>query len=245
MILYPAIDIKDGQCVRLKQGLADHVTVFDPDPVSAAGHWLDLGATALHVVDLDGAFDGEPKNKDLVAGICRRAGAVPVQLGGGIRDLATAKAYVAAGVSRLLIGTMALANPDRFGELCKALPGKIGVSLDADGGKLKTKGWVEDSGLTVDDVLPRLEAQGAAFLVYTDISRDGMQSGVNLEAMESLLSKTKLPVIAAGGVATLDDVKALEPLAAKGLQGVISGRAIYAGTLDFAKAMEWIGRKKS
>lgn len=240
MILYPAIDIKNGQCVRLKQGLADQVTVFDPDPVSAAGHWLDRGAKALHVVDLDGAFDGLPANRELVAAICARAGGVPVQLGGGIRDLATAKAYVEAGVTRLLIGTMALADPDLFGELCAALPGKAAVSLDADGGRLKTKGWVEDSGLTVDDVLPRLEAQGAACLIYTDISRDGMQTGVNIEAMASLLSKTKLPVIAAGGVATMDDLKALAPLAKKGLDGVISGRAIYTGTLDFDEAMKWL-----
>jgi len=239
VILYPAIDIKDGQCVRLKQGLADQVTVFNPDPVAAASHWLDLGAKALHVVDLDGAFDGVPKNMNLVAAICERAGNVPVQLGGGVRDLATAEAYVAAGVSRLLIGTMALADPNRFFELCQALPGKIGVSLDADSGRLKTRGWVEDSGLTVDDVLPRLEAQGAAFLVYTDISRDGMQSGVNLTAMEVLLSKTRLPVIAAGGVATLDDLKALAPLATKGLDGAISGRAIYAGTLDFVEGSRW------
>ncbi len=239
MILFPAIDIKDGQAVRLKQGLADQVTVFSPDPVAAAAHWLDLGAKALHVVDLDGAFSGLPVNKDLIARICTRAG-VPVQLGGGIRDLATAEAYIQAGVSRLLIGTMALADPDTFGALCQALPGKIGVSLDADGGKLKTKGWVEDSGLTVGDVLPRLEAQGAAFLVYTDISRDGMQTGVNIEAMEALLSKTKLPVMAAGGVAVLDDLKALYPLHAKGLEGVITGRAIYTGTLDFAEANAWL-----
>lgn len=239
MILYPAIDIKDGQAVRLKQGLADQVTVFSPDPVAAAVHWLDLGAKALHVVDLDGAFSGLPKNKDLIARICSRAG-VPVQLGGGIRDVATAVAYVEAGVARLLIGTMALADPDTFGALCEALPGKVGVSLDADGGRLKTKGWVEDSGLTVDDVLPRLEAQGAAFLVYTDISRDGMQTGVNIEAMEALLSKTKLPVMAAGGVAVLDDLKALYHLHAKGLEGVITGRAIYTGTLDFAEANAWL-----
>lgn len=242
MILYPAIDIKDGKCVRLKQGLADQVTVFDPDPLAAAAHWLNLGAKALHVVDLDGAFDGEPVNMKIVENICRSSG-VPVQLGGGIRDIATAKAYVSAGVSRLLIGTLALADPGTFGAMCAELPGKVGVSLDADGGRLKTKGWVEDSGLTVDDVLPRLEAQGAAFLVYTDISRDGMQSGVNLQAMEALLAKTSLPVIAAGGVATLDDLKALAPLASKGLAGVISGRAIYTGTLDFAEAMSWLEQR--
>jgi len=239
VILFPAIDIKNGQCVRLKQGLADQVTVFDPDPVAAAAHWLDLGAKALHVVDLDGAFDGKPANSALVAAICKRAGAVPVQLGGGIRDMATAQAYIAAGVSRLLIGTMALSDPDTFALLARAFPGKAGVSLDAVDGRLKTKGWVEDSGFTIDAVLPRLEAQGAAFLVYTDISRDGMQSGVNLPALEALLAKTKLPVIAAGGVATLADLTALAPLAAKGLYGVISGRAIYAGTLDFAKALRW------
>jgi len=199
-----------------------------------------MGAKALHVVDLDGAFEGEPRNRGLVAEICKLAGDVPVQLGGGVRDLAIAQAYVAAGVSRLLIGTMALADPERFGQLCQALPGRVGVSLDADAGRLKTKGWVEDSGLAVDDVLPRLHAQGAAFLVYTDISRDGMQSGVNLAAMEALLAKTSLPVIAAGGVATLDDLKALAPLAAKGLDGVISGRALYTGTLDFAEAMLWL-----
>jgi len=239
VILFPAIDIKDGQCVRLKQGLADQVTVFNPDPVAAAAHWLDLGTKALHVVDLDGAFDGEPTNSALVAAICRRAGNIPVQLGGGIRDMATAKAYIAAGVQRLLIGTMALSDPDTFGLLASAFPGKIGVSLDAVDGRLKTKGWVEDSGLTIDAVLPRLHSQGAAFLVYTDISRDGMQSGVNVPALEALLAKTELPVIAAGGVATLADLKALAPLAARGLYGVISGRAIYAGTLDFAEALRW------
>jgi len=239
VILFPAIDLKNGQCVRLKQGLADQVTVFNPDPTAAAAHWLDLGAKALHVVDLDGAFDGKPANSALVASICRCAGHVPVQLGGGIRDLATAKAYIDAGVSRLLIGTMALSDPDTFGLLCQAFPQKIGVSLDAVDGRLKTKGWVEDSGLTVDDVLPRLHSQGAAFLVYTDISRDGMQSGVNIPAMEALLAKTRLPVIAAGGVATLADLKALSPLAAKGLSGVISGRAIYTGTLNFTEALRW------
>jgi phosphoribosylformimino-5-aminoimidazole carboxamide ribotide isomerase len=239
MILYPAIDIKDGQCVRLKQGLADQVTVFSPDPVAMAAHWVGLGAKALHVVDLDGAFSGEPKNKDLVARICQAAG-VPVQLGGGIRDLATAKTYAKAGVGRLIIGTMALADPGTFAALCREFPGRVGVSLDATAGKLKTKGWVEDSGLTVDDVLPRLTEQGAAFLVYTDISRDGMQTGVNLAALEGLLAKTRLPVIAAGGVATLDDLKTLRPLGAKGLAGVISGRAIYTGTLDFGQAVTWL-----
>lgn len=239
MILFPAVDIKDGKCVRLKQGLADQVTVFHEDPAAMARHWAGLGARFLHVVDLDGAFSGLPRNFDLVARICSEL-AIPVQLGGGIRDIATAEAYVRAGVHRLIIGTMALENPDLFADLCAALPGKIGVSLDAADGRLKTKGWVEDSGLTMADVLPRLEAAGTAFIVYTDISRDGMQSGVNIPALERLLDMTDVPVLAAGGVATLDDVKALHPLAARGLEGAITGKAIYAGTLDFAEAERWL-----
>jgi phosphoribosylformimino-5-aminoimidazole carboxamide ribotide isomerase len=239
VILFPAVDIKAGQCVRLRQGLADQVTVFSADPAAMARHWASLGAKWLHLVDLDGAFSGAPVNFELIAGICAGVG-IPVQLGGGIRDLETAGAYLRAGVSRLIIGTMALADPETFALLCSAFPGRIGVSLDAVDGRLKTKGWVEDSGLTVDDVLPRVTRAGAAFLVYTDISRDGMQSGINIAAMERLLAATALPVLAAGGVHTLADVQTLYPLAAKGLSGVITGRAIYAGTLDFAAAARWL-----
>ncbi len=242
MILFPAVDIKDGQCVRLKQGLADQVTVFSKDPGSMAEHWQSLGAQYLHIVDLDGAFSGKPTNFDLIKSICENL-TIPVQLGGGIRDLDTAKAYIDAGVTRLLIGTMALEDEDGFGRLAEAIPGKIGVSLDAVDGKLKTKGWVADSGLTVDDVVPRLVSQGAAFFVYTDISRDGMQSGVNIAAMEHLLSLTEQPVLAAGGVAVLDDLKNLYPLFAKGLEGVITGRAIYEGTLDFKEAVTWLAQQ--
>ncbi len=239
MILFPAVDIKDGQCVRLRQGLADEVTVFSPDPVAMARHWADLGALWLHLVDLDGAFSGKPKNFDLIRRICA-AVTIPVQLGGGIRDAATAAAYLEAGVRRLIIGTLALADPEAFAAVCAAHPGRIGVSLDAVDGRLKVKGWVEDAGLGVEDVLPRLKEQGAAFVVYTDISRDGMQSGVNKDALDRLLSLTDLPVLVAGGVATLDDVKAMYPYSKKGLQGVITGRAIYAGTLDFGEAMAYI-----
>jgi len=243
MIIFPAVDIKDGRCVRLKQGLADQVTVFNDDPAAAARHWVDLGAQFLHVVDLDGAFSGLPRNFDLIRRICTTVD-VPVQLGGGIRDLDTARAYVRAGVHRLIIGTMALADPAAFAALCAALPGKIGVSLDAVDGRLKTKGWVEDSGLTVADVIPRLEADGATFLVYTDIARDGMHAGVNLEAMRDLLHATTLPVLAAGGVSTLDDIKNLFPLAAEGLEGAITGRAIYEGTLDLQEANAWLESQK-
>ena len=242
MILFPAVDIKDGQCVRLRQGVAEDVTVFSPDPQAMARHWAGLGANWLHLVDLDGAFSGKPRNFELIARICAGL-TIPVQLGGGIRDAATASAYLEAGVRRLIIGTLALADPEAFAAICAAHPGRIGVSLDAADGRLKVKGWVEDAGLTVDDVLPRLAAAGAAFVVYTDISRDGMQTGVNRPALERLLERTELPVIVAGGVATLDDVKALYPYGAKGLEGVITGRAIYAGTLDFGEAMAFIAQK--
>nr|WP_321256087.1 1-(5-phosphoribosyl)-5-[(5-phosphoribosylamino)methylideneamino]imidazole-4-carboxamide isomerase [uncultured Pseudodesulfovibrio sp.] len=239
MILFPAVDIKNGECVRLAQGKEDQVTVFGTDPVAQARYWAEIGARFLHVVDLDGAFSGVPKNFELIKSICSAID-IPVQLGGGIRDIATAKKYIEAGVHRLIIGTMALEDPDLFSDLCKALPGRIGVSLDAVGGELKTKGWVEDAGLTIDDVLPRLEADGIRFIVYTDIARDGMQTGVNLEGLASLCCKTSIPVIAAGGVHTLDDIKNLYPLCRKGLEGAISGRAIYVGTLDVKEAHAWI-----
>jgi len=239
MILFPAVDIKNGQCVRLRQGRAEDITVFSPDPVAMARHWANLGASWLHLVDLDGAFDGLPVNFDLIGRICTEV-AVPVQLGGGIRDLETARRYLEAGVQRLIIGTMALEQPEAFGALCAALPGRVGVSLDAVDGVLKTKGWVADSGLTVDQVLPRLEEQQAAFVIYTDISRDGMHSGVNLPAMEFLVGHTTIPVIAAGGVTRLEDVERLFPLASQGLEGIITGRAIYEGTLDFQEALAWI-----
>lgn len=239
MILFPAVDVKNGQCVRLRQGRADDVTIFSSDPAQMAEHWVRLGAQWLHLVDLDGAFDGRPANFALIKDICARI-SIPVQLGGGIRDLSTAKAYLDAGVRRLIIGTLALESPEEFGDMCAALPGRIGVSLDAVDGALKTKGWVADAGLTVDQVLPRLERQGAAFIIYTDISRDGMHAGVNLTALEQLVTKTSLPVIAAGGVTRLEDVQNLFPLASQGLEGVITGRAIYEGTLDFQMALAWI-----
>lgn len=241
MILFPAVDLKNGQCVRLRQGRADEVTVFSADPAAMAEHWASLGAQWLHLVDLDGAFDGRPVNSSLVRTICTRLD-IPVQLGGGIRDLQTARAYLDAGVRRLIIGTLALEDPAAFGELCAALPGRIGVSLDAVDGALRTKGWVSDAGLTIDQVLPRLADQGAAFIIYTDISRDGMHSGINAAALERLLGKTSLPIIAAGGVTSLEDIRLLAPLCALGLEGAITGRAIYEGTLDFRTALDWIAR---
>lgn len=242
MRLFPAIDIKNGECVRLRQGLADEVTVFSKDPVAMAKHWIEQGAHWLHVVDLDGAFSGTPVNAALIENICAACtnAGVSVQLGGGVRSLDIARAYTDAGVTRLIIGTIALTEPERFEEICQNLPGRVGVSLDAADGKLKTKGWVEDAGLTALDVLPKLENQGAAFIVYTDISRDGMQSGVNMDALQQLLQHATLPVIAAGGVTRLQDIKDLAPLAQKGLEGAITGRAIYEGTLDLRQALDWL-----
>ncbi|MBN2139740.1 MAG: 1-(5-phosphoribosyl)-5-[(5-phosphoribosylamino)methylideneamino]imidazole-4-carboxamide isomerase [Desulfovibrionaceae bacterium] len=239
MILFPAVDIKDGQCVRLAQGREDEVTVFSTDPVAQARYWAELGAEFLHVVDLDGAFSGRPRNFELIEDICGSLD-IPIQLGGGIRDLATARSYLKAGVNRLIIGTLALEDPEAFSAMCRALPGKVGVSLDAVDGRLKTRGWVRDFGRIVLDVVEDMEKAGAAFVVYTDISRDGMQSGVNVEALSALCDKTNLPVIAAGGVHTLEDIKGLWHLRNRGLQGIITGRAIYTGSLDFRAALEWL-----
>ena len=239
MILFPAVDIKDGQCVRLRQGVEDQVTVFASDPASMARQWVEYGAQWLHIIDLDGAFSGRPKNFEGIRKMCSEV-QIPVQLGGGIRDKETAEAYLDAGVTRLIIGTMALEDPDAFGALCRAFPGKIGVSLDARDGVLKTRGWVEDAGVRVEEVVPRLEQQGAAFFIYTDIARDGMQSGVNIPAMEELLALTTVPVLAAGGISTLRDVQDLYPLAQRGLEGVITGKAIYSGTLDVKETLAWL-----
>ncbi len=239
MILFPAVDIKDGQCVRLAQGKEDQVTVFSSDPTAMARHWADMGIDYLHVVDLDGAFSGLPKNFELIRDICSAINC-PVQLGGGIRDIETAKSYIEAGVTRLIIGTIALENPELYAQMCAEFPGQVGVSLDAVDGKLKTKGWVADAGLHIFDVLPRMEEVGTAFIVYTDISRDGMQTGPNFEALEALCQRTSLPVLAAGGVHTLDDIKNLYPLSKNGLQGAISGRAIYTGTLDVKQTLAWL-----
>jgi phosphoribosylformimino-5-aminoimidazole carboxamide ribotide isomerase len=204
-----------------------------------ARYWADQGARWLHVVDLDGAFQGLPVNRDIIASICQTL-TVPVQLGGGIRNIETARGYMEAGLSRLIIGTMALEDKETLAELCQEYPGQIGVSLDAADGALKTRGWVEETGKQVTDVVQDLEQKGVACLVYTDIGRDGMQTGVNIPAVEALLMETWLPVIAAGGVSFLEDIKALAPLAEKGLDGVITGKAIYAGTLNFQEALDWL-----
>lgn len=240
MIVFPAVDIKDGQAVRLRQGRVDELTVFSDNPIDMALHWQEQGARFLHLVDLDAAFDGKSRNAHLVSAICSQL-SIPVQLGGGIRDEITARRWLDLGVTRLIIGTIALEEPLHFAALCRAFPGRIGVSLDADNGNLMSRGWVVDSGLTVRDVMPRLLGDGAAFIVYTDINRDGMGEGVNLPALSDLAETSPIPVIASGGVAKLQDIKDLYPLTLTSrLEGVITGRALYEKTLDLGEAMSWI-----
>jgi phosphoribosylformimino-5-aminoimidazole carboxamide ribotide isomerase len=239
MILFPAIDIKDGKCVRLRQGKYNDVTVFSSDPVEMAMHWYKQGARYLHVVDLDGAFEGKPKNYSLIANICRSVD-IPVQLGGGIRSFDIARQYIDAGVFRIIIGTMFLEDRDGFIKICREFSGKVGVSLDAENGRLKARGWVKDTSVEIISILPDVMSCGASFIVYTDISRDGMQTGINPDPIKNVLQYTELPVIAAGGVKDIEDIKALYPLTKMGLEGVITGRAIYEGSLNFKEANEWI-----
>lgn len=242
MIIFPAVDIQDGKAVRLKQGRKDECTIFADSPIEAARRWQTQGAKYLHVIDLDGAFDGVCANAKLIGAITRET-ALPVQVGGGIRTLDAAHQYLDSGVTRLIIGTIALENPELFARICAEFPGRIGVSLDADNGLLKSRGWVADTGMNVAQVLPRIAEAGAAFVIYTDITRDGMHSGPNLEALQKLLSMTPLPVIAAGGVSTLTDIQAITQLRSFGnLEGAISGRALYDGTLDLTEAMEYCKR---
>lgn len=241
MILFPAVDLKGGKAVRLRQGRAYDVTVFADNPLDAALRWQENGAQWLHLVDLDGAFDGVSPHTEIVRKICQTLN-IPVQLGGGIRSLQSVERWLDAGVNRLIIGTMALENPAEFATICHKWDGLIGVSLDAQNGRLKTRGWVQDSGLTIWQVLPRLVQDGAAFLIYTDIERDGMRSGVNMTTLRRLTEESQIPVLAAGGVATLDDIKALYSLGK--LAGVITGRAIYEGTLDLRVALDWIAEQK-
>lgn len=243
MILFPAIDIQNGHAVRLKQGRKEEYTVFAEDPLEMAKYWRKLGAKWLHIVDLDGAFAGYAKSAPIVERICSEVD-IPVQIGGGIRNRETAKSYLDAGAKRIIIGTLALENPDIFAGLCKDFPHKIGVSLDAANGKLKTRGWEKDTDKSIEEVLPCLEEQGAAFVIYTDIERDGMQSGVNIDALEKLLKLSSIPVICAGGISNIDNLSMLDQkFRGTKLEGVISGRALYEGSLDFVAAQEMLENK--
>ncbi|NOZ54270.1 MAG: 1-(5-phosphoribosyl)-5-[(5-phosphoribosylamino)methylideneamino]imidazole-4-carboxamide isomerase [Gammaproteobacteria bacterium] len=235
MLLIPAIDLKDGKCVRLRQGRMDDDTVFSDDPAAVAQRWVDAGARRLHVVDLNGAFEGRPQNADAIRGIvkvCSDAG-VAVQLGGGIRNKNTVQDYIDLGISYCIIGTKAVDTPDFVSDLCLNFPGHIIVGLDAKDGQVAIDGWSKLSQHNVVDMAKRFEQDGVDAIVYTDISRDGMMSGVNVDATVVLARSIRIPVIASGGITNLDDVRALCAVADEGITGAITGRAIYEGSLDF------------
>jgi phosphoribosylformimino-5-aminoimidazole carboxamide ribotide isomerase len=236
VILYPAIDLKDGQCVRLLRGEMSQATVFNDDPAAQAQRFVAAGCRRLHVVDLDGAFAGKPMNTAAVAAIIAVAG-VPVQLGGGIRDRATIDGWLAKGVARVILGTAALTNPDLVREACRAHPGRIVVGIDARGGRVAVEGWAKASAREALDLALAFEDAGVDAIVYTDIDRDGALTGVNVEATAALARALSTPVIASGGVASLDDLSALKAHEADGIAGVICGRALYDGRIDLATAL--------
>lgn len=237
MLLIPAIDLKDGHCVRLKQGEMEGATVFSEDPAEMARHWLDLGARRLHLVDLNGAFAGKPKNGAAIRAIVDELGDdIPVQLGGGIRDLDTIEHYLDNGISYVIIGTAAVKNPGFLHDACGAFPGHIIVGLDAKEGKVAVDGWSKMTGHDVIDLAKKYQDYGVEAVIYTDIGRDGMLSGVNVEATVRLAQALRIPVIASGGITDLSDIDALCAVESEGVMGAITGRAIYEGTLDFAAA---------
>ena len=236
MIIIPAIDLKDGQCVRLRKGIMEDTTVFSNNPTEMASKWVAEGARRLHLVDLNGAFEGKPINADCVNEITKSFPNLPVQIGGGIRDLQTANAYIEAGISYLIIGTMAVTNPDFVEKLCDEFPNKIIVGLDANNGLVATDGWAKQTDIDVIELSKKYEQYGVNSIVYTDIARDGMMQGVNVEATANLAKKTSIPIIASGGITNLDDIAALLKNAHYGIMGAITGRAIYEGQLDFNDA---------
>ena len=236
MIIIPAIDLKDGQCVRLRKGIMEDTTVFSNNPTEMASKWVAEGARRLHLVDLNGAFEGKPINADCVNEITKSFPNLPVQIGGGIRDLQTANAYIEAGISYLIIGTMAVTNPDFVEKLCDEFPNKIIVGLDANNGLVATDGWAKQTDIDVIELSKKYEQYGVNSIVYTDIARDGMMQGVNVEATANLAKKTSIPIIASGGITNLDDIAALLKNAHHGIMGAITGRAIYEGQLDFNDA---------
>ncbi len=235
MLVIPAIDLKDGKCVRLKQGRMSEATTYGDDPVAMAARWVEAGARRLHLVDLNGAFEGIPVNGEAVTAIARAWPELPIQIGGGIRSAETIEYYLAAGVSYVIIGTKAVKEPDFVGEMCRAFPGHVIVGLDARDGYVATDGWAEVSTLKATELAKRFADDGVSSIVYTDIARDGMMSGVNVKATAELARQGGLPVIASGGVTNLDDLRELIDTGEPGIIGAITGRAIYEGSLDLAK----------
>ncbi len=238
MLIIPAIDLKDGHCVRLKQGLMEESTVFSDDPAAMARYWVEQGGKRLHLVDLNGAFAGKPINEIAIKSIVKEVGGgeIPIQLGGGIRDLNTIERYLDNGIDYVILGTAAVKNPSFLHEACFNFPGKIIVGLDAKDGKVAVDGWSRITGHDVIDLAKKYEDYGVNSIVYTDIGRDGMMTGVNVEATVALAQALTIPVIASGGLTNIEDVRNLCEMADEGIVGAITGRAIYEGSIDLAAA---------
>jgi phosphoribosylformimino-5-aminoimidazole carboxamide ribotide isomerase len=239
MIIIPAVDIKGGRCVRLREGRAEDETIFSEYPQEMAKKWIDQGAERLHIIDLDGAFEKGPRNGSIIRDIVKE-NPVPIQLGGGIRDLRTVESYLSLGLAQVILGTMALKEPAMIQEACRQFPDQIIVSLDARDNRIAVEGWTELSEVDPVDMVKQCEDWGVKAIIFTDISRDGTQKGPSLSSTGRLTRASRLPVIAAGGIATLDDVRNLAPLEKEGLVGIITGRAIYSGSLNLAEAIEWL-----
>lgn len=244
MLIIPAIDLKDGACVRLRQGDMDDATVFSKDPVAMATHWVEQGGRRLHLVDLNGAFEGEPVNGEIVKQIAKTHPKLPIQIGGGIRSLATIEHYLNAGVSYVIIGTQAVKQPSFVEEACRTFPGHIIVGLDAKEGKVATDGWAKVSDIEVTTLASQFEGDGVSAIVYTDIARDGMMQGVNVESTQALARAITIPVIASGGITNMDDIKALQNVAKDGIAGAITGRAIYENGLNLAEAQQYCDQNR-
>ena len=240
MLIIPAIDLKAGKCVRLLQGREDAVTVYSDDPVSTAGRWESCGAQLLHVVDLDGAFTGDQKNLEAIGKI-RDAVTMEIEVGGGIRDLKKMEELLAIGINRIILGTVAIEKPELVTEACRRFPGRILVGIDARDGKVAVKGWVEVTSVDAKTLAKDAENAGAAGIIYTDISTDGMMTGPNISAMEEMVKTVSIPLIASGGVSSLEDIRNL--MGIKGLWGVITGKAIYSGSLDLREAIQLVSRE--
>ncbi len=238
MLLIPAIDLKQGKCVRLRQGKMDDETIFSDDPVAMAGRWVEAGARRLHIVDLDGAFAGEPVNAGVIHDIAEAYPDLPIQVGGGIRHEDTVQTYLEAGVQYCIIGTKAVSAPHFVNDLCVEFPGHIIVGLDAKDGKVAIDGWSKLSHHDVVDMAKHFEDDGVEAIIFTDISRDGMMEGVNLDSTVELAQAITIPVIASGGITNIDDVRELSAVEEEGITGAITGRAIYEGTLDFAEGQK-------